>query len=214
MLSLLKKNPDASGGPGVRPWHPNFRNVQTLPDTKAVRTTFFINAIAALVAVGLLAAFGYQEYVLADLRGQVAQLDGQIERDKKPSQEAVALFTKFQAEEKKIQELETFLSGNKLVVSKFLNRLGKSVPAKISITAMEYNEAGVTLRGLVVGTPEQASGMISNYEKQLKADEEIGKRFDQIALVNLSRDSRDTEGGRLTFEISLRSTLKKEAKKP
>ena len=141
MLSLLKKNPDASGGPGVRPWHPNFRNAQTLPDTKAVRTTFFINAIAALVALGLLAAFSYQEYVLADLRGQVAQLDEQIARDKKPSQDAVALFAKFQAEEKKIQELEAFLGGNKIVVSKFLNRLGKTVPAKISITAMEYSEA-------------------------------------------------------------------------
>jgi Tfp pilus assembly protein PilN len=211
MLSLLKKNPDASGGPGVRPWHPNFRNALTLPDTKVVRTKFFINALAAIVAAGLLALVGQQEYTLADLGNQTAQLDEQIARDKKPSQDAVTLFAKFQAEEKKIQELEAFLGGNKLVVSKFLNRLGKSVPAKISITTMEYGDAGVTLRGLVMGTPEQASGMISNYEKQLKADDEIGTRFDQIALVNLSRDAQN---GRLSFEITLRSTPKKEAKKP
>ncbi|WP_138223256.1 PilN domain-containing protein [Nibricoccus aquaticus] len=212
MLSLLKKNPEASGGSGTRPWHPNFRNVVTLPDTKVVRTTFFINAIAALFAAGLLAVVGYQEYTLADLRSQIAQLDEQIGRDKKPSDDAVALFAKFQAEEKKIQELETFLGGNKLVVSKFLNRLGKSVPAKISITTMEYTGVGVNLRGLVVGTPEQASGMVSSYEKQLKADDEIGKRFDQIALTNLSRDPQD---GRLSFEITLRSSqVKKETKKP
>jgi hypothetical protein len=159
----------------------------------------------------LLALVGQQEYTLADLRTQTAELDEQISRDKKPSEDAVALFTKFQVEEKKIQELEAFLSGNKLVVSKFLNRLGKSVPAKISITTVEYGDVGVTLRGLVVGTPEQASGMISNYEKQLKADDEIGARFDQIALVNLSRDAQN---GRLSFEITLRSTQKKEAKKP
>ncbi|ATC64509.1 hypothetical protein CMV30_11405 [Nibricoccus aquaticus] len=184
----------------------------TLPDTKVVRTTFFINAIAALFAAGLLAVVGYQEYTLADLRSQIAQLDEQIGRDKKPSDDAVALFAKFQAEEKKIQELETFLGGNKLVVSKFLNRLGKSVPAKISITTMEYTGVGVNLRGLVVGTPEQASGMVSSYEKQLKADDEIGKRFDQIALTNLSRDPQD---GRLSFEITLRSSqVKKETKKP
>ncbi len=211
MLSLLKKNPEASGGSGARPWHPNFRNVVTLPDTKVVRTTFFINAIAALFAAGLLALVGHQEYTAADLRSQIAQLDEQIGRDKKPSQDAVALFANFQAEEKKIQELEAFLGGNKLVVSRFLNRLGKSVPAKISITTMEYSDTGVTLRGLVVGTPEQASGMISNYEKQLKADDEIGQRFDQIALVNLSRDAQN---GRLSFEITLRASQKKEAKKP
>lgn len=212
MLSLLKKNPESSGGSGVRPWHPNFRNVASLPDTKVVRTTFFINAIAALMAAGLLTVVGYQEYTLADLRSQVARLDEQIGRDKKPSQDAVALFAKFQAEEKKIQELEAFLNGNKLVVSRFLNRLGKSVPAKISITTVEYTDAGVNLRGLVVGTPEQASGMVSNYEKQLKADDEIGKRFDLIALTNLARDSQN---GRLSFEITLRSSQpKKDAKTP
>jgi len=212
MLSLLKKNPESSGGPEVRPWHPNFRNTASLPDTKAVRTTFFINALVALVAIGLLMLVGYQEYTLADLRSQIAQLDQQIANDKKPSQDAVTLFGQFQAEEKKIQELEAFLTGNKLVVSRFLNRLGKSIPAKVSITTVEYTDAGVNLRGLVVGTPEQASGMISSYEKQLKADDEIGKRFDQIALTNLSRDPQN---GRLSFEITLRSSQqKKEAKKP
>ncbi|MGC4071001.1 MAG: hypothetical protein QM760_00460 [Nibricoccus sp.] len=212
MLSLLKKNPDASGGADARPWHPNFRNTVSLPDTKVVRTTFFINAIAALAVASLLTVVGYQEYNLADIRTQVASLDGQIASDKKPSEDAVALFVKFQAEEKKIQELESFLSGNKLVVSRFLTRLSKSIPAKISITTMDYTDAGVNLRGLVVGTPEQASGMVSNYEKQLKADEEIGKRFDQIALTNLSRDSQN---GRLSFGITLRlSQAKKEAKTP
>jgi Tfp pilus assembly protein PilN len=212
MLSLLKKNPESSGGPEVRPWHPNFRNTASLPDTKAVRTTFFINALVALVAIGLLTLVGYQEYTLADLRSQITQLEQQIAHDKKPSQDAVTLFGQFQAEEKKIQELEAFLSGNKLVVSRFLNRLGKSIPAKVSITTVEYTDAGVNLRGLVVGTPEQASGMISSYEKQLKADDEIGKRFDQIALTNLSRDAQN---GRLSFEITMRSSQqKKEAKKP
>lgn len=196
----------------MRPWHPNFRNAASLPDTKVVRTTFFINALAGLALAGILALAGYQEYTLADLRSQIARLDEQIGRDKKPSQEAVALFTQFQSEEKKVQELDAFLNGNNLVVSRFLSRLGNSVPLKVSFTTVDYNDAGVSLRGLVVGTPEQASGMVSNYEKQLKADDEIGKRFDQIALTNLSRDAQN---GRLSFEITLRaSAQKKEAKKP
>jgi hypothetical protein len=212
MLSLLKKNPEASGGSSVRPWHPNFRNVASLPDTKVIRTTFFVNVIMGLAVAGLLMLFGSQEYQLRELNSQILQLDEQISRDQKPSNESVALYTKFLAEEKKILEVETFLKGNKLVVSRFLYQLGKSIPPKISISTLDYSDIGVNLRGWVVGTPEQASGMVSSYEKQLKADEEIGRRFDTIALTNLSRDSQN---GRLSFEITLRSsTAQKDAKKP
>ena len=210
MLSLLKKNPDGSGQ-GARPWHPNFRNVATLPDTKVVRTTFFINALAGIAAAALLMLVAYQEYTLADFRSQIARLDEQIGRDKRQSQEAVALFGKFQAEEKKLQEVQTFLGTNKVVLPDFLNRIGQSIPAKVSIIAMEYSDAGINLRGSVVGTPEEASGMISVYEKALKADEEIGRRFNQIALTNLSRDAQN---GRLSFEIKLSNVQpKNEAKK-
>ena len=53
--------------------------------------------------------------------------------------------------------------------------------------------------------------MISVYEKALKADEEIGRRFNQIALTNLSRDAQN---GRLSFEIKLSNVQpKNEAKK-
>jgi hypothetical protein len=212
MLSLLKKNPEASGGSSSRPWHPNFRNVASLPDTKVIRTTFFINILTGLALVGLIMLFGSQEYQLKELNAQIQQLDEQMTRDRKPSDEALALYAKFQAEEKKIQDVETFLKGNKLVVSRFLYRIGKSIPPKISISTLDYSDVGVNLRGLVVGTPEQASGMVSAYEKQLKADEEIGKRFDTIALTNLSRDPQN---GRLAFEITLRASApKKEAKKP
>jgi Tfp pilus assembly protein PilN len=202
MLSLLKKNPEQAGSAGTLPWHPNFRNVATLPDTKVVRTTFFINALTGLLAASLLIAVIYQEYKLADLRAQAGALAEQIGKDKKPNQDFLALFAKFQEEEKKILELETFLKGNKLIVSDFIYRLGKTIPAKISITNVDYTAAGVNLRGLVVGTPEEASGMVATYEKQLRGDDLIGKLFESIALINLSRDS---DNGRLTFEISMRA---------
>ena len=50
MLSLLKKKPDAAAANLTPAWHPNFRNFERLPDTKVVRTTFFINGGAIAVA--------------------------------------------------------------------------------------------------------------------------------------------------------------------
>jgi hypothetical protein len=128
------------------------------------------------------------------------------------SSEGTALYAKFQAEEKKIKELETFLAGNKITLSTFVHSLGRTIPPKISLSSVTYNDAGVSLRGLVVGSPEQASGLVSAYEKQLRADEEINKLFDSIALTSLSRD---TENGSLSFEINLRALPPaKNTKKP
>ena len=50
-LTLTKKSDAALNV--VPAWHPNLRNVENLPDTKVVRTAFFVNGFAMLVAVSL-----------------------------------------------------------------------------------------------------------------------------------------------------------------
>src|SRR5882672_10641614 len=104
MLSLLKKKSDAAAAPLVPAWHPNFRNYEKLPDIKVVRTAFFVNGAAITITLALLTYFGFQEWNLHNLQGQVADWQRQIDRDKAGSEKAVALFKKFQAEEAKFQE--------------------------------------------------------------------------------------------------------------
>jgi Tfp pilus assembly protein PilN len=210
MLSLLKKNPEVSANSSNRPWHPNFRNLASLPDTKVIRTTFFINSVAGLVLVGLIVLFVSQEYKISELKANIKTLSGQINQDLKLSVESVHLYKKFQNAEKNIREWDAFIGGNKIVISEFLEQLGKSIPPNVAISTLDYNNLGINLRGLVVGTPEQASGLVSAYEKQLNADEQMKRRFDVIKLTNLSRDSQN---GRLSFEIILRSSKTKEVKK-
>jgi hypothetical protein len=212
MLSLLKKNPDTSGDSSNRPWHPNFRNAATLPDTKVIRTSFFINTIFGLAVAGLGVLFVSQEYKIRELHTELGRLDEQILKDAKMSSQGSALYAEFQAEEKKIKEVEAFLAANKITLSSFIHSLGRTIPPKISLSAVAFNNAGVSLRGLVMGSPEQASGLVSAYEKQLRADAEINKLFDSIALTSLSRDS---ENGSLSFEITLRASQPaKNAPKP
>jgi cell division protein FtsL len=76
----------------VPAWHPNFRNFQRLPDTKPVRTVFFINGLAVVVALVVLLFVAYQEYALFTVNRQIAELEAQIERDQKLSRQAVTLF--------------------------------------------------------------------------------------------------------------------------
>ena len=57
MLSLLKRKPEAAAVSEMPPWHPNLRNFARLPDTKVVRTAFFINGASVFIALGLLLWF-------------------------------------------------------------------------------------------------------------------------------------------------------------
>jgi hypothetical protein len=59
---LLKKKSDASAASPA--WHPNLRIVEQLPDTKVVRTAFFVNGLAATIAIVLALYLGHQEWKL------------------------------------------------------------------------------------------------------------------------------------------------------
>ena len=109
MLPFLKKKTEKAKVSRVPAWHTNFRNYAVLPDTKLVRTSFFVNGLLVLAALGLITAVVYQEYRLYDLRSQTAVCLQQNDRVRDASAQAVALFKKFQAEERKVTELNTFL---------------------------------------------------------------------------------------------------------
>ncbi len=209
MLSLLKKNPDKAKAHEALAWHTNFRNYAVLPDTKVVRTSFFINGLLVFLAVAAVLAFAYQEYQLSLVNTQNESLEEQIKRNKGPSDRAVALYKKFQAEESKIAEISDFYKGQKIVLSDFLIRLGQSKPPIIVFVNIEYNENGVTIKGYAQGMSEQATSAASAYEKQLKDDPQLNAVFKMISLTNVSRD---TQAGRLMFEIVLAFNLPKAKK--
>src|SRR5215207_3033375 len=127
MLSLLKKKSNADDAPALPAWHPNFRNYQKLPDIKVVRTAFFVNGVAILVVLSLGAYLGFREWHLRTLSVQIAEVESQIQRDKRGSEQAVALFKKFQTEEAKILEVDTFMKA-KPAVSVLILRLAETLP--------------------------------------------------------------------------------------
>lgn len=200
MLSLLKKKSETAAVSQVPAWHPNFRNYEKLPDIKVVRTAFFVNAAAISVAVALLIYFGFQEWQLRTLNLQIADWQRQIDRDKKASAEAVALFKKFQAEETKINEVDAFVK-SKPLVSAIVVRLAETLPPNIALDNLDLREAGMTMRFSVRGAPDAASGHATAYLELLKADPEISKRFDEFTFT--STPTRNPNTGRMVVEFFL-----------
>src|SRR6185312_15735746 len=116
--------------------HPNLRNFARLPDTKVVRTTFFINGASIFIALGLLLWFSYQEYKLHNLERQIADWDRQISRDKKDSDQVVALYGRFQNEQARVNEVDAFLK-SRPAVSAILMRLGETLPKDVALDSFE-----------------------------------------------------------------------------
>src|SRR5450432_2089351 len=206
MLSLTKKS---DSQPADAPhWHTNFRNFEQLPDKKVVRTTFFVNTAAIAIASVLLLWFGYREYHLASLRSQIADAQKQIDDNSKQNKEALRLTAIFSEEEKKLAEAEAFLK-SPISPTEFVNLLGKTLPREISIeyaeahsfSAMANTHGAYDLRGLVAGTPDQATGTASSYVDTLRSNPNLRAVFDPITLEKLNRDA---SVNLMSFEISLK----------
>ncbi len=203
MLSLKKKS-DAQ--PLTAPlWHPNFRDFERLPDTKVVRTTFFINTAAVAAAVAMLLWFGFREYDNHNIGQQITEANRQIENNRKQSDEAIKLAKAFADEEKKISEAIAFMQVP-ISPMQFVAVLGETLPKNISI---EYIDSRIIdpknsqfqIRGRVAGSPDLASGITSSYVDALRANERFIEVF---SSVTLNRLDRDPAGGFMIFEITLK----------
>jgi hypothetical protein len=200
MLSLLKKKSDAEGAEALPAWHPNFRDYQKLPDIKVVRTAFFINGVALLVAVSLASYLGFREWNLRVINQQIAHVQAQIDRDKRASDEAIALFKKFQAVETKVNEVDAFMT-SKPLVSALLIRIAQTLPKYIAIDNFDLRDTGITLRLSVRGDPASASGYATAYLDQLRGDKELAQ-FGDVSFT--STPTLNPATGKMAVEFLLK----------
>lgn len=209
MLPFLKKKSEAAAAPLVPAWHPNFRNYEKLPDIKVVRTAFFVNGAAVSVTLALLIYFGQQEWQIYGLGSQIADAQKQIDQNKPGSDKAVALYKKFQAEEAKILEVDTFVK-SKPIVSDLVLHLGQTLPSNIALDGLDLRENGLVLRLTVRGTSDAALGYATNYLDQLRADKKLAA-FDDFKITT---STRNPTSGRLAVEMFLGLRAAAAAKKP
>lgn len=208
--ALAEKKREAAG-PQVPSWHPNFRNYEQLPDTKVVRTAFFINGGAVLVALVMLIYFGLGELQLHNVRSQTREWGQQIERDRPSSDRAVADFHKFQAVAARIDEVDAFVHSRPQLSTLIVN-LGRTRPTNVALDAFDLRGDTLTLRGTVRGAPDKASGYASAYVEMLRKAPEFSDVFEEVNLTNLSRVPTT---GRLAIEVVIKLNVPsaKEGKK-
>ncbi len=202
-MSLIKKS--EANSVSMSHWHPNFRNFERLPDTKVVRTTFFINVTAITIAACLVVFVGYRQVRLRELNGQLQEAQLMIEKNTKENTEALRLTKIFDEEAKKMAEAANFTKRT-LPPSEFIIMLGKTLPKEVQIESADLRYSGATgdqciLRGIVAGSKEDASGSATKYIEVLRNAPLWTAKFDSVSLGALNPDPA---GGFMRFEIILK----------
>jgi len=199
MLSLLNKSGGGKAALQSIPWRPDFRDVSQLPDTKTVRTSFFVNLVAVGFTGALALYVAQREWAVAGLESSLADVEERIQAATPASEKAQAAYKLFQAEEAKFKEAFAYVSDS-FRLQDFLMHLGTILPVDVSVRRVDYRGPGqtVVVAGSVKGLDAAASDLASKFVKQLQTDPVFAGHFASITLTNLGRNA---EEGSLNLEL-------------
>lgn len=199
MLPLPKKTGKKNEADQTLAWHPNFRNPEQLPDTKTVRTKFFVNVLMIAVALALLLSSALREFKIHSLKTQLADVEAQISVSTKPSEAAVATYKLFQAEEKIFNEAHSLVK-DPFRFSDFIIRLGGVMPPGVKIRRVDYKGlgGGVVVAASVKGLDAKASDDVSDFVQIVQKDTALSRDFPVVTLTGLARSVAD---GAMSFEL-------------
>ena len=89
--------------------------------------------------------------------------------------------------------------------SEFIAHIGRTRPDAMVVDMIEWNDAGVVVRGNLRESSERASRLLGGYVEQLRKDQKVNTWF-KVDLTDLDRGS---SGETLRFEIMFRLHTKK-----
>jgi hypothetical protein len=204
-----KKKPAA-----VLNWHPNFRDVATLPDIKQVRTGFLINIAAIVFVLPALAWTLYTEVEIHKVNHDIEELNTQIDGNASANKKALADTAAFVKSSKPLQFAAVFFS-QKVPPLELLSSLVDVRPDNIVFNSIEINSFTGVLNSGKRGSAQKVviSGVLTS-ESELGLQEFVDKVLASPAFKYRMSDSpkdrqidtrRDNLAG--TFEFTITLTL-------
>ena len=168
-------------------WRPDFRDRQSLPDIKTVRTTFFISAIAVTIALMSVMHVGFQEYTIYSLGKKIEEGEAEISSRQDLHVKAIGMKNLFLAQEKRIDEINTF-EERQLAASDLILDSGKSLSPGMSLLSIEYIDEKAVFQGFVLAS-EEADSLLKDYIEKLRNVDSLKDRYADINQVLVERES-------------------------
>jgi len=183
---------------GLSPhWHVDLRLETELPEDTVIGKRFLVHAGFSAVALAAVVFAGYQGYIALSLSHQVQDWEKRINDNSAEVADITRMQREYSTEAVKIDQAYA-LARSQLFVSEFIDNLGRTRPERIVIDLIEWNDAGIVLRGSLRERSDRATAMLGSYVEELQRDPKIGPLFQKIGLTDLDRG---VSGDTLRFEI-------------
>jgi hypothetical protein len=202
------------------PWRQDFRNSESLPDIKVIRTQFLINFVAVVVPLFVAILWIQQELALGSLRQDLGKLEEKKVAMQSANSELVALSRDFMKESAKIDSLDQYYY-NLFSISDYLVTLSKNVSENMVLSSMEIKKSNriegndvidvweSKVSGNVTQENQGAITSVNTFVEDLGKEELLALYLDEAFLDNLSRD-QNTDTLNFVVSIAMSGTEKKE----
>lgn len=129
----------------LRPWCPDFKQNEGLPDIKVVRTGFLINFVIIVIGLILITVTVYRETVAAAAQASLRQFEQQREELEPENRRILELNRSFIEARPVLGEVQRF-SAVPFYVDELLHAIGETKPEAISIEHISYQVQPVQTR--------------------------------------------------------------------
>jgi hypothetical protein len=187
-------------------WHIDCRLVAELPEDSVVGVRFITYAISCGIALAVVLFTGWYVYSDINLRHQIEDTTLRLEDDRWEVIEITRLQHFYENESKKIESAYSEMK-NPILISGFISELGRTLPDKMIVDMIEFNDGTFLVRGRLRETSEGASILIGDYMDKLRKDNEVGPHYTSINVTALDRSTDDDQmmTYALTFKLKPRT---------
>jgi hypothetical protein len=182
-------------------WHVDCRLVAELPEDSVVGIRFITYAVSLAVALAAILFTGWYTYTDLNLRHQIDDANARLEDDRWEVIEISRLQRFYEIESRKIESAYSDMH-NPVLISGFISRLGHTLPERMIIDAIEFNDNAFVVRGQLREISERASVTIGDYMDRLRKDPEIGPHCASITVTALDRSIDDEQ--MMSYTITFR----------
>lgn len=213
MASLTK-----SKTPQQRQWRPDFRDTQTLPDTKVIRTGFLLNFVGIALAVICLTLYGIREYTLQSLGKNLDSLSNEVASATAENRKILDTNKKFRQSAEVVTEAVAF-DMEPVSYHRFLSQLGDALQEGMKLEKIQMSgssdtpEKGkippfkITVDGKVLeDAPVTPAQVLSSFQDNILQLPCLEEKQVEMEMVQFNRNN---EFGHFDFTLLLKIAVEK-----
>jgi len=186
-------------------WRPDFRDRDSLPDIKTVRTSFFLSALALTLAAMSVMHVGFHEYTIYSASKKIEKGKTEVSVQQGLHAKAIGMNNRFIESDQRIEEIKAFVEGQ-MIGSDLILDLGGNLLPGMSLSSVEFKEDRTVLHGYVEAS-EKTDSMLRDYMNSIRELDTIKGRYAEINQVSVERQE-----GTDQMKFHLEATNPEEAK--